>query len=58
MIIVVFSSFNIQVHGDYSEDVGVKVDRPADEPIPEATEVIGAWMRVYLMFNLFIFFYI
>jgi len=26
----------VQVHGDYSEDVGVKLERPADEPISEA----------------------
>ncbi|MFS7894855.1 putative ribosomal protein S3Ae [Helianthus anomalus] len=32
----------MEVHGDYSEDVGVKMERPADEPVPEATEVIGA----------------
>ncbi|KAL9408148.1 hypothetical protein AB3S75_044435 [Citrus x aurantiifolia] len=33
----------MEVHGDYSEDVGVKMERPADEPMPEApTEVIGA----------------
>ncbi|XP_026459034.1 40S ribosomal protein S3a-like [Papaver somniferum] len=32
-----------KVHGDYSEDVGVKVDRPAEETVPEAeTEVVGA----------------
>ncbi|GJX91772.1 40S ribosomal protein S3a-like protein [Tanacetum coccineum] len=30
------------VHGDYSEDAGVKIDRPAEEEVPEATEVIGA----------------
>ncbi|GKA18159.1 40S ribosomal protein S3a-like protein [Tanacetum coccineum] len=32
----------MEVHGDYSEDAGVKIDRPADEPVEEATEVIGA----------------
>ncbi|QHO35742.1 40S ribosomal proteina [Arachis hypogaea] len=33
----------MEVHGDYSEDVGAKVDRPADETMAEApTEVIGA----------------
>ncbi|XP_026420326.1 40S ribosomal protein S3a-like [Papaver somniferum] len=33
----------MEVHGDYSEDVGVKVDRPAEETVPEAeTEVVGA----------------
>ncbi|OVA05409.1 Ribosomal protein S3Ae [Macleaya cordata] len=33
----------MEVHGDYSEDVGVKVDRPADEPVPEVeAEVVGA----------------
>ncbi|KAL0434086.1 UNVERIFIED_CONTAM: 40S ribosomal protein S3a [Sesamum latifolium] len=31
-----------KVHGDYSEDVGVKLDRPAEEPAAEATEVVGA----------------
>ncbi|KAK3440766.1 hypothetical protein EUGRSUZ_B01030 [Eucalyptus grandis] len=32
-----------KVHGDYSEDIGVKLDRPADEPVAEVpTEVIGA----------------
>ena len=36
----------MEVHRDYSEDVGVKLDRPADEPVVDAapTEVIGAWM--------------
>uniref|UniRef100_A0A9I9CPC5 Small ribosomal subunit protein eS1 n=1 Tax=Cucumis melo TaxID=3656 RepID=A0A9I9CPC5_CUCME len=33
----------MEVHGDYSEDVGVKVERPADEAAVEgATEVVGA----------------
>ncbi|RZC81607.1 hypothetical protein C5167_044188 [Papaver somniferum] len=33
----------MEVHGDYSEDVGVKVDRPAEETVLEAeTEVVGA----------------
>lgn len=32
----------VQVHGDYSEDVGVKMERPAEEAVPEETEVIGA----------------
>ncbi|XP_043717824.1 40S ribosomal protein S3a-like [Telopea speciosissima] len=32
----------MEVHGDYSEDVGVKVDRPAEEPMAEETEVVGA----------------
>ncbi|KAI3469610.1 hypothetical protein Pfo_026273 [Paulownia fortunei] len=32
----------MEVHGDYSEDVGVKLDRPAEEPVAEATEVVGA----------------
>nr|GMD14609.1 40S ribosomal protein S3a-like [Ipomoea batatas] len=32
----------MEVHGDYSEDVGVKVDRAADEPIAEAAEPVGA----------------
>ncbi|KAJ4886167.1 40S ribosomal protein S3a-2 [Raphanus sativus] len=33
----------MEVHGDYTaEDVGVKVDRPADEIVEEPTEIIGA----------------
>ncbi|KAK2980636.1 hypothetical protein RJ640_011444 [Escallonia rubra] len=32
----------VQVHGDYSEDIGVKVDRPAEEPAAEPTEIVGA----------------
>jgi small subunit ribosomal protein S3Ae len=33
----------MEVHGDYSEDVGVKLDRPADETVAEAeVEVVGA----------------
>ncbi|KAK4434048.1 40S ribosomal protein S3a [Sesamum alatum] len=32
----------MEVHGDYSEDVGVKLDRPAEEPAAEPTEVVGA----------------
>ncbi|XP_058106663.1 small ribosomal subunit protein eS1-like [Magnolia sinica] len=33
----------MEVHGDYSEDVGVKLEGPADEPIAEAkAEVVGA----------------
>ncbi|KAL5719951.1 ribose-5-phosphate isomerase [Ranunculus cassubicifolius] len=33
----------MEVHGDYSEDVGVKVDRPAEEAAHEAEpEVVGA----------------
>ncbi|KAL3512517.1 hypothetical protein ACH5RR_025234 [Cinchona calisaya] len=33
----------MEVHGDYSEDVGVKLDRPAEETVAEGeTEVIGA----------------
>ncbi|CAK9154416.1 unnamed protein product [Ilex paraguariensis] len=32
----------MEVHGDYSEDVGVKLERPAEEPMAEATEVVGA----------------
>ncbi|GJZ76334.1 40S ribosomal protein S3a-like protein, partial [Tanacetum coccineum] len=27
-----------QVHGDYSEDAGVKIERPAEEEVPEETE--------------------
>ncbi|KAL3649002.1 40S ribosomal protein S3-1 [Castilleja foliolosa] len=33
----------MEVHGDYSEDVGVKVGRPAEETVAEApSEVVGA----------------
>ncbi|KAI3980925.1 hypothetical protein MKX01_025490 [Papaver californicum] len=33
----------MEVHGDYAEDVGVKVDRPAEEtPAEVETEVVGA----------------
>lgn len=33
----------MQVHGDYSQDIGVKIDRPADETVVEGeTEVVGA----------------
>uniref|UniRef100_A0A6N2L9W0 Small ribosomal subunit protein eS1 n=1 Tax=Salix viminalis TaxID=40686 RepID=A0A6N2L9W0_SALVM len=33
----------MEVHGDYSQDFGVKVDRPADETMAEGdTEVVGA----------------
>uniref|UniRef100_A0A803MRZ8 40S ribosomal protein S3a n=1 Tax=Chenopodium quinoa TaxID=63459 RepID=A0A803MRZ8_CHEQI len=34
----------MEVDGDYSEDVGVKLDRPAEETVAEgeATEVVGA----------------
>lgn len=33
----------MQVHGDYSEDIGVKLDRPADETMAEGeAEVVGA----------------
>ncbi|MCD7464865.1 40S ribosomal protein S3-1 [Datura stramonium] len=33
----------VEFHGDYSEDVGVKLDRPADETVAEAEpEVPGA----------------
>ncbi|KAK6288802.1 hypothetical protein POUND7_000343 [Theobroma cacao] len=33
----------MEVHGDYSEDVGVKLERPADETTAEGeTEVVGA----------------
>ncbi|KAG5389716.1 hypothetical protein IGI04_031257 [Brassica rapa subsp. trilocularis] len=33
----------MEVHGDYTaEDVGVRVDRPADETAEEPTEIIGA----------------
>ncbi|KVI11839.1 hypothetical protein Ccrd_009746 [Cynara cardunculus var. scolymus] len=34
-------SCDLKVHGDYSEDVGVKMERPADKLIAEETEVIG-----------------
>ncbi|KAJ8768520.1 hypothetical protein K2173_022617 [Erythroxylum novogranatense] len=33
----------MEVHGDYSEDIGTKLERPADEPMAEGeTEVVGA----------------
>lgn len=32
----------MQVHGDYSEDVGMKLDRAAEEAVAEPTEVVGA----------------
>lgn len=32
----------MEVHGDYSEDIGSKLDRPAEEPVAEPTEVVGA----------------
>lgn len=33
----------MQVHGDYSEDLGVKLERPAEETVVEAeNEVVGA----------------
>ncbi|GLJ11136.1 hypothetical protein SUGI_0144170 [Cryptomeria japonica] len=32
----------MEVHGDYSEEVGVKVDRPEEETPAEPTELIGA----------------
>ncbi|GAB2212659.1 hypothetical protein Drorol1_Dr00020638 [Drosera rotundifolia] len=32
----------METHGDYSEDKGVKVDRPAEEMIVEEAEVDGA----------------
>uniref|UniRef100_A0A0D6R8U1 Small ribosomal subunit protein eS1 n=1 Tax=Araucaria cunninghamii TaxID=56994 RepID=A0A0D6R8U1_ARACU len=32
----------MEVHGDYSEEVGVKVDRPVEEQPAEATEPVGA----------------
>ncbi|ERN10339.1 hypothetical protein AMTRI_Chr12g271100 [Amborella trichopoda] len=33
----------MEVHGDYSDDVGVKVDRPAEDvPLEGVTEVVGA----------------
>ncbi|GFP80052.1 40S ribosomal protein s3a [Phtheirospermum japonicum] len=35
-------SLLMEVHGDYSEDVGVKLDRPAEETPAEVTEVVGA----------------
>jgi small subunit ribosomal protein S3Ae len=32
-----------KVHGDYSEDVGTKVERPAEETVVEGTpEIVGA----------------
>ena len=40
----------MEVHGDYSEDVGVILEGPADEVVADATptEVIGAWMTKLL----------
>ncbi|KAE8712431.1 40S ribosomal protein S3a [Hibiscus syriacus] len=36
----------MEVHGDYSEDVGVKLERPADDTMAEPTpEVVGASMK-------------
>lgn len=36
-----------QVHGDYSDDIGTKVDRPAEEAVAEEpTEIVGAWFTV------------
>lgn len=33
----------MEVHGDYNEDVGTKVERPADEMVTEEpTEIVGA----------------
>ncbi|KAL8485152.1 hypothetical protein ACS0TY_027448 [Phlomoides rotata] len=32
----------MEVHGDYSEDLGQKIERPAEEPAAEPTEVVGA----------------
>ncbi|XP_047311852.1 40S ribosomal protein S3a [Impatiens glandulifera] len=32
----------MEVHGDYSEDTGVKVDRPTEEPVAEEAVVVGA----------------
>ncbi|XP_073302163.1 small ribosomal subunit protein eS1-like isoform X2 [Primulina huaijiensis] len=32
----------MEVHGDYSEDFGVKLERPTEETVAEVTEVIGA----------------
>ncbi|KAK1438477.1 hypothetical protein QVD17_04286 [Tagetes erecta] len=32
----------MEVHGDLTEDVGVKMERPAEETVPETTELIGA----------------
>ncbi|CAJ1977170.1 unnamed protein product [Sphenostylis stenocarpa] len=35
-------AINGHVHGDYSEDVGTKVDRPDETIVEEPTEIIGA----------------
>ncbi|XP_057963355.1 small ribosomal subunit protein eS1z [Malania oleifera] len=32
----------MEVYGDFTEDLGVKVERPADETMAEETEVVGA----------------
>ena len=35
VILNVFAAFSLQVHGVYSVDVGVNVDRPSDETMAE-----------------------
>jgi len=32
----------MEVHGDYAEDLGSKIDRPAEEAVTEPVEVVGA----------------
>jgi small subunit ribosomal protein S3Ae len=35
--------WSLQVHGDYAQDIGTKVDRPAEETVAEEpTEIVGA----------------
>ncbi|CAI9778882.1 unnamed protein product [Fraxinus pennsylvanica] len=38
----------MEVHGDYSEDVGVKLDRPAEEPMAEETEVVETETKIVM----------
>ena len=32
----------MQVHGDYTEEMGSKLDRPTDEPAAPAEPIVGA----------------
>lgn len=43
----------MQVHGDYSEDVGVKLERPADETMAEAPAEAAAWAWNDFVFAIF-----
>ncbi|CAL0310997.1 unnamed protein product [Lupinus luteus] len=41
--ITVYGNGKLKVHGDYTEDIGTKVDRSADEPIARTpAEIVGA----------------